>query len=537
MKRFLSVFLLGCVLLITVQCSETSDSGSVQLPKKIEVVDITENETIINEIWQKKTFNQCASESTIKAQIQFSQSNSQEYQEELELSSGLDGNISIPSLVEATLEGSIRQHFTSSTGSEKEYRESVEIQVPPLTRQEYTILWRETRREGTVKYIDNGVAKTATYSYRVGLELISTNVRALSCTETDTPTPSPPTMTSTLPPTTASVTAAMVPPATITDTPVAASTPSIHLASLKITVDNVAHLTELFALKGHTGDVKSVAWSPDSARLVSGSNDNKVRVWDISNRNELFILEGHRGDVNSVAWSPDGKLLASGGDDNKVRVWDAVNGKELYEFVGHGGNINSVAWSPDSKLLASGSNDFKTLIWDAATHVQLNVLEGHSDSVNSVAWSPDGTMLASGGSDNRVLMWEVATGNQLRVWKLKGFLGIVYSVAWSPDGTRLASGGSDNKLRVLDAATGDELHVLEGPKNDVNSVAWSPDSTMLAAFDSNGDLWVWNASTGDKLFMQGMGDFALVRSVAWSPDGTLLALGSGDNMVHVFGIR
>ena len=36
---------------------------------------------------------------------------------------------------------------------------------------------------------------------------------------------------------------------------------------------------ELRTLKGHTGDIRSVAWSPDGSRIASGSGDNTVRIW------------------------------------------------------------------------------------------------------------------------------------------------------------------------------------------------------------------------------------------------------------------
>ena len=79
---------------------------------------------------------------------------------------------------------------------------------------------------------------------------------------------------------------------------------------------------ELKELKGHTSSVNSVAFSRDGMQIVSGSDDNSVRVWDALTGVELKELKGHMGLVNSVAFSGDGTWIVSGSDDKSVRVWD-----------------------------------------------------------------------------------------------------------------------------------------------------------------------------------------------------------------------
>src|SRR5262245_48517320 len=54
---------------------------------------------------------------------------------------------------------------------------------------------------------------------------------------------------------------------------------------------------------------------------------------------ELFTLRGHRSDVKSVAFGPNGRLLASGSQDKTVRVWDIASGKEIYTLQGHTGAV------------------------------------------------------------------------------------------------------------------------------------------------------------------------------------------------------
>jgi len=122
---------------------------------------------------------------------------------------------------------------------------------------------------------------------------------------------------------------------------------------------------------GHTRKVMAVDWSPDGSKVVSGAQDNTVRVWSIPPMNQsatlsgtsLLVYRGHTDWVLAVAWSPDGSKIASAGRDKTVQVWDATYGKLLFTYRGHTGPVNSLAWSLDSTFIASASDDKTVQVW------------------------------------------------------------------------------------------------------------------------------------------------------------------------------
>ena len=82
----------------------------------------------------------------------------------------------------------------------------------------------------------------------------------------------------------------------------------------------------IVSLRGHTGSVKAVHWSPDGLRIASGSADHSVRVWSAegAHRACLIVLQGHFDPVTSVAWSPCSRFIVSGSWDRSIRIWDVV---------------------------------------------------------------------------------------------------------------------------------------------------------------------------------------------------------------------
>ncbi|KEP49004.1 tyrosine kinase family catalytic domain protein [Rhizoctonia solani 123E] len=157
---------------------------------------------------------------------------------------------------------------------------------------------------------------------------------------------------------------------------------------------------------GHTKVVNSVQFSPDGTRVVSGSYDKTIRVWDVEHGTAVIgPLDGHTESVSSVSVSPDGSQIASCSADKTIRLWDTRSGRTIGNLCeGHTSWVNSVAFSPRGTYVASGDGDNTVRVWDIRSSRQVQLYEEHTGSVFSVAFSPCGQYIASGSHDTKIII-------------------------------------------------------------------------------------------------------------------------------------
>ena len=302
----------------------------------------------------------------------------------------------------------------------------------------------------------------------------------------------------------------------------------------------------------HTGDVWSVAITPDGEYIVSGSYDDTVKLWRLSDGSLVRTMSGHRGDVQAVAVTPDGQYVVSAGDDKTIRVWRLSTGECIRVLQGHTdliwsvivshdgsyivsgsydgtvrmwdmarvlaarpGDLNaannsmvrmmredneifSVAITPDGRyVLAANGDDFDRRtgnairIWDAESGELVRMMTGHTNDVTCIALTPDGTRVASSSLDGTVRLWRIEDGETL--WTFAGHDEAVYSVVVTPDGQRVITGGGDNHVRVLNIADGAETRILRGHHGNVYALAVSPNGQYIVSGSRDKTLKVWRA--------------------------------------------
>ena len=291
---------------------------------------------------------------------------------------------------------------------------------------------------------------------------------------------------------------------------------------------------ELACLRGHESKVTSVAFDSAGRRIVSGSDDHKVRVWDAESGLELACLRGHEKWVTSVGFDSAGRRIVSGSDDQTVRVWDAESGLELACLRGHKSRVTSVAFDVAGRRIVSGSADETVRVWDAESGFELSCLRGHEKWVTSVAFDVAGRRIVSGSWDETVHVWDAESGLELAC--LRGHKSRVTSVAFDGAGRRIVSGSVDETVRVWDAESGLELACLRGHESKVTSVAFDAAGGRIVIGSDDKSVRVWDADSGLKLACL-RGHESRVTSVAFDGAGRRIVSGSWDETVRVWDVE
>jgi WD40 repeat protein len=304
------------------------------------------------------------------------------------------------------------------------------------------------------------------------------------------------------------------------------------LNSGKIILHSTSNWEHLWTLEGHTGNTTSIAYSPDSRRIVS-NNWKTVHLWDVLMGQCIHVLNGHDDYVTRVAYSPRGDQVISAGFDTTVRVWDVDTGDCLHILIGHTEYVSGAVFSPNGHQIVSSSYDATVRLWNIDAETRVHVLRGHESGVNDIAFSPQGDQIASATKDKTVRLWDVAARDCQHI--LISHTDSVRSVTYSPSGDQVASSSDDNSVRLWDAKTGVCLHTLLGHNNSVLSVAYSPQGNLVASISYDKTVRVWEVEAGE-CRQTLTGHSSTVTSVVFLLHGDRIASSSDDRTIRLWDI-
>ncbi|MCX6148057.1 MAG: choice-of-anchor D domain-containing protein [Candidatus Kapabacteria bacterium] len=289
----------------------------------------------------------------------------------------------------------------------------------------------------------------------------------------------------------------------------------------------------IITLKGHTGIIYGVAFSPDGSKVATGSYDSTAKIWDPISGLLINTFKGHNDYIYDLAFSKDGSKLITGSFDHTAKIWDVKTGTTLKTLIGHKNNIYGVAYSPDGIKVATASSDSTIKIWDALSGSLLRTLSGHNDCVNDVSFSSDGTKLVSSSLDKTAKVWDVNNGSN--IYTFTAHKGFVLSAVFSSDGKYVVSGSYDKTAMMWDAKNGTIKLILNGHSDRIDAVAFSPDDSKIITGSLDQTAIIWDVFTGAKIKTL-YGHNGFIYSVAFSPDGSQVITGSWDQTAKIWNV-
>ncbi|MCL5036588.1 MAG: WD40 repeat domain-containing protein [Chloroflexi bacterium] len=297
-------------------------------------------------------------------------------------------------------------------------------------------------------------------------------------------------------------------------------------------------------LKGHTGIITALAFSPEGRRLASGASGEEVIIWDISGGRPLVNLgelkaSNRRNGIHALAMSPDGKKLAAGTEMNQIYIWNRETGEYEKTFTGHTDSVLALAWSPDGKYLASAGKDFTVQLRDENGNLLFKV-KPHKLDIKTLEFTADGKYILTSSEDGLAKLLNAKNGDTTAVYTDANIFHykekpIIFASAISPDQKIIATGAGDRTVRLYDRKTGKVLKYFKEHTDDVGCVKFSPDGKLLAASSENGMLRVWDLASG-KMITSIPSHRDDIWIFAWSPDGKKIATGGEDFDVKIWSI-
>lgn len=275
--------------------------------------------------------------------------------------------------------------------------------------------------------------------------------------------------------------------------------------------------SESYILKqqGHLDATNALAYSPDGTRLVTGSDDGKLKLWDLQSGFCIVTFPEHSSGITGCAFSPNrSTVLFTSSLDGSVRAWDLFRYRNFRVFTAPNRlPFTCLAVDPSAEVVAAGSTDsFDIHIWSVQTGQLLDTLSGHEGPVSTLAFTPSGSALVSGSWDHTVRIWDIFSRSQTS--EPLQLQSDILCLSVRPDSMQLAIAALDGSLTFWDLRTATQTQGLDARRDVSGGRKPSDRRTAASAADTKNFTTLSYSADGSVLLAAGNSKHVCLYAVA-----------------------
>jgi WD40 repeat protein len=311
---------------------------------------------------------------------------------------------------------------------------------------------------------------------------------------------------------------------------------------LSCTFFSHAQSIETVIQKGHELAVLTVAVSPDSNYVATGSRDKSAKLWELSTGREVRSFLGHTASVISLEFSRDGKYLLTGSGDNSARIWEVATGKEIFSVQPDEERVTDVTFDPMGKFFVTVGFGRKAIVWGFPSKKKIKELpaDGYAGSGGLIhlAISPNGEWLAIGEDNSVANVYKVATWEKTFTFNFSEYSscgGCFTDVYFSPDSKYLVKATNRGEVARYSLTNGQRAAVYRKKVEDLKSVQLSRDGKQVVLCTEK-YVTIYNTEKGDSLKTINPNMEAEINQAAFSADGKRVLLACDNNTVQIWDI-
>jgi WD40 repeat protein len=293
----------------------------------------------------------------------------------------------------------------------------------------------------------------------------------------------------------------------------------------------------LRSLKAHSKRIVCHAFSPDGTKLVTGSHDNTLIVWDINNGTVINTIDmknqSRSNYLKLCGFTSDGQNLISLSNENTVQIWDVKSGKELKTTSDPVRNCTRCIFSPNNRNILIIDSSRALRLWDLTSDKPSTPLAGfYTDGLYlAFAFSPDSSTFATKIGKNEIKIWDTQSGMILRSFTAHSKE--ICTCLYNPSGELFLTGSVDNSIKLWNSRTWEIVRVLTGHLGSVTTSIFSTTGDLIISGASDETLRIWETKTGKNIAIYP--EMRFINNIAINASGLIIVIGSsGLRMLQLF---